>query len=55
MHNVRTSGNRTTFNTVYNYVRATKSGSTWYVDIIYRDGNDWYMIKYTCKEKNGLF
>lgn len=55
MHNVKTSGNTTTFNTVYNYVRATKSGSTWYVDIIYRDGNDWYMIKYTCKEKNRLF
>ena len=51
MYNISTNGDTTTFNTVYNYVQATKDGSVWYVDIIYRNGNEWYMIKYTCKEK----
>ena len=43
------SGNVSTYATEYNAIRITMTTSDYYtVDIIFRDGNDSYMITYEC-------
>jgi hypothetical protein len=51
MDEVDYQGNITVFSTPHHIVKVTKESSRYIVELVYRDGNKWYLLKLNCTEQ----
>lgn len=51
MDEIDSQGNITIFSTPHHIIKVTKETALYIVELVYRDGNKWYLLKLNCTEQ----